>query len=149
MTKAKATENPPAAAGYLPAARPRHRWVECEFTRGADGEEPFRALIRSNLTWGEIAELEEVRSRTWTDLWRLMAPHVAEWNALGLDPEGNAQPVPAPAEAGPDAFKAVDASLTLWLLGELRQVHLGGEERGKGSGAPASSDGSTSGESSE
>ena len=148
MAKTDATTMP-AAAGYLPAARPRYRWVECEFTRGADGDEPFRALVRSNLTWGEIADLEDVRSRTWTELWALMAPYVAEWNALGRDPDGNALPVPPPAEGGPDAFRAIDASLTLWLMGELRQVHLGGEERGKGSAAPASSDGSTSGESSE
>jgi len=135
---------PTAAAGYLPAARPRFRWVECEFTRGADGAEPFRADIRCNLTWGEISELEDVGSKKWTDLWALMAPHVREWNALGLDPDGNAAPVPAPAEAGPDAFRAIDAGLTLWLLTQLREVHLGGEERGKGSAAPGSSDAATS-----
>lgn len=145
MTKTDANTMP-AAAGYLPAARPRYRRVECEFTRGAEGAEPFWAEIRSNLTWGEISALEDVRSKRWTDLWALMAPYVAEWNALGLDPDGNALPVPPPAEAGPDAFQAVDASLTLWLLGELRQVHLGGEERGKGSAGRESSDGSTSGD---
>lgn len=144
MTETRATGI--AAAGYLPAARPRYRWVECEFTRGGDGEEPFRADVRCNLTWGEIAELEEIKGRSWADLWALMAPLVREWNALGLDPDGAAVPVPAPAEAGPDAFAAIDASLTLWLLNELRQVHLGGEERGKESSAPASSDEATSGD---
>lgn len=125
--------------GYLPAARPRYRWVACEWTAdpdGGEGAEPFRAEIRTNLTWADIDAIKIFgdESLTFAELWGVLAPHVRAWNALGIDPTtGEAVPVPPPAEAGPDAFRAIDAALTVWLATQLRTAHLGGQERGKGS----------------
>lgn len=129
------------ARGYLPSARPRWRWVECGWTAGeGDGDELFRAEIRSNLTWGEIDEIDLSGDLTFVDLWGVLAPHVRAWNALGIDAEtGGPAAVPAPAEAGPDAFRALEPAITLWLAQQLRTIHLGGEERGKGSATPEAS----------
>jgi len=122
-----------APAGYLPAARPRWRWVECAWTAGEDDGEIFRAEIRSNLTWGDIDAIDLSGALSYADLWELMAPHVRDWNALGRDAEtGEPAPVPPPAVGGADSFRALEPAITLWLATQLRTVHLGGEERGKG-----------------
>lgn len=128
---------PTVLAGYLPAARPRYRWIE--YAAGVDGGgEPLRAEIRTNLTWGEIDSLNE--ATIFAEVWERLAPHVRAWNALGIDAvTGEATPAPPPMEAGPDAFKAIDAEATLWLLAELRTAHLGGEERKKDAPALARS----------
>lgn len=131
------------AHGYLPAARPRYRWVTCDWTDSSDDPdgEPFRARIRCNLTWGEIDGIDLVGSLTFTDLWAILAPHVIEWNALGRDAvTGEIVPVPPPAVAGPSAFHAIEAGLTLWLATQIKTAHLGGEERGKGVSTPGVSD---------
>ncbi len=125
--------------GYLAAARPRYRWVTCPWTETADAsrqdpdDEPFRAEIRTNLTWGEIDSFTFSGDLTFTDLWRIAAPFVRSWNALGTDAvTGEVVPIPPPSEAGPEAFQAIDADLTLWLAGAIKSAHLGGDDRGKG-----------------
>lgn len=125
------------AHGYLPGARPRYRWVTCEWT-GEDGDdpdnpaEPFRAEIRTNLTWGEIDTIDLSGGLTYAQLWDVLAPHVRAWNALGRNVETDGiEPVPPPAEAGPEAFRAIEPGLTMWLATQLRTIHLGGDERGK------------------
>lgn len=118
------------AHGYLPSLRPRWRWVEFDDGEAGDGE-PFRAEIRTNLTWAEIDELAE--AERFVDVWARLAPYVRAWNALGIDAEtGEPAPVPPPAVAGPDAFRCIDAELTAWLWLKVRSAHLGDEERGKG-----------------
>lgn len=128
-----------AARGFLPAARAKWRWVEMPQDEGADGE-PFRAEIRCNLTFGEIDAIDVSGGLTFEALWRRMAAHVRAWNLLAFDhTAGEVAEVPPPATAGPDAFRALDHVTALWLAAELRLAHLGGEERGKGSPAPAPS----------
>lgn len=132
------------ARGYMPAARPRYLWVTYEATAlpdGADvppGGEPFRAQIRSNLTFGEIEDLDP-NTLTWLQLFPVMAPHVVAWTLLGTEAAtGDVKPVPPPAEAGPDAFRMLDKDLAWWLLMQLRAGHLGGDERKKEFSAPDS-----------
>lgn len=146
------TRNGTALHGYLPAARPRYQWFTCEWTDwhdpeepAPDGAEPFRAELRTNLTWGEIDQIDLFSGNlVYADLWKIIAPHVRDWNLLGQDLEsGEVVKVPPPAEAGPDAFKVLDAGLTFWIAVQLRTAHLGGEERGKGSGRPARAPAST------
>lgn len=134
MTAATAERTATAPVGYLPSARPRWRWIECAWTSGADDEELFRAEVRSNLTWGEIDQIDLSGALTYNELWQVIAPHVRAWNALGIDAEtGEVAEVPPPATAGPDAFRAIEPALTMWIAQQLRLVHLGGDERGKGS----------------
>ncbi len=118
------------AAGYYPGARARYHWVAFEETEGPEGGEPFRAEIRSNLTWGEVDELRA--SNLFVDIFPRLAPYVRAWNLLGLNVEtGELEAVPAPADAGPEAFKAMDAELCTWLWLKVCTAHLGDEERGK------------------
>lgn len=131
------------ARGYLPAARPRWRWVEPEAPGDEDpggddpGREPFRAEIRTNLLFDEIDRLSE--AETVGDVWERLAPYVRAWNLLGTDAAtGEAAPVPPPAASGPDAFKLLDTQLAIALWNEVRFAHLGGPERGKGRGRRAS-----------
>lgn len=130
------TPEPVAPTGYLPAARARYRWVAMPGDDGPEGE-PFRAEMRANLTFGEIDAIDVYGKLTFEELWRVMAPHVRAWNLLARDMgSGEIVAVPPPAEAGPDALRAIDHASALWLASELRTAHLGGEERGKGSPAP-------------
>lgn len=140
MGKAKVTNMQAAPVGYLPSARPRYRWVECAWTAGEDDGDLFRAEIRSNLTWGDIDAIDLSGALSYADLWALMAPHVRAWNALGVNVEtGETEPVPAPMDAGPEAFRCLEPAMTLWLASQLRTVHLGGDEREKKSATPADS----------
>ena len=132
-----------AVTGYLPAARPRYRWVECDWFSGetVEGEEalpPFRAEVRTNQTWDELAELDLKPEQTNGERWALIAPHVRNWNLLARDLEtGEIVQVPPPAEAGPDAFKALEPALYLWLDLQVRTAHRGGVERPKSPAASA------------
>lgn len=128
------------AKGYLPEARPRYVWVTCDWTDGADDPdgEPFRADIRSNLPFPAIDAIGDP-ALTFEELWKVMAPYVRDWNALARNAEtGEIVPAPPPAVAGWEAFRVIEADLTLWLQQQLRTTHLGGEHRAKKSPPPVS-----------
>lgn len=133
----------PVIGGFVP--KPRTIEVVCDWLDPADGAEPLRATIAANLTFAEVAHVTGLIARindglTNGELWPVLAPRVLAWNAMAYDlAAGGYAPVPPPSEAGEDAFRAVDALVTVWLLYEVSRAHLGGAERGKGSTEPASS----------
>jgi hypothetical protein len=61
----------------------------------------------------------------------LVAPWIADWNAMGLDEEGNEVQIPAPSEAGPEAFMAIDNAAYDWIV---RHLLLGYKASGKAGG---------------
>lgn len=61
----------------------------------------------------------------------LLAPWIKEWNATGIDADGNDAPIPAPAEAGPEAFMAIDNAAYDWIV---RHLLLGYRASGKAGG---------------
>jgi hypothetical protein len=91
------------------------RWPQLQ-PKG-DGE-PFWAEIRDDLTINEVERIPLAGETPLADVWAVIAPMVLAWNATGYNPTTNAwEPVPPPAEAGPDAFKAIPkyAAVTLFL----------------------------------
>lgn len=61
----------------------------------------------------------------------LIAPMIRDWNALGLDAAGDESPLPAPADAGPDAFMAIEPAAYDWIV---RHLLLGYRASGKAGG---------------
>lgn len=121
---APATE-PTPMTGYR--MKPRYRDVTCEWYELEDGEDAFSATIRTNLTFGELRDIPSGKDATFEEVWDVIAPYVTGWNLVAENIEsGQVEAVPPPAEAGPAAFQALDASLNLWLIGQVRTAHLGG-----------------------
>lgn len=137
-------------AGFVP--KPRTTEVVCNLIAPQDGADPLTATVRADLTFAEIDELIALRNNpeaTYAEIFDAIARSVLAWNALAFDnASGDYQPVPPPAEVGPDALRAVDKMVTLWLLWELSGVHLGGEEREKKDPPPADTPRPSAGESS-
>lgn len=142
----------PAIGGFVP--RPRTAEVVCDWIEPADGADPLRATVVLNTTNAEVSYLTGLLTRlndglTFGEIWPAIAHRVVAWNAVAYDLESGAYaPVPPPAEAGADAFRAVDSLVSAWLLYELTRAHFGGAERPKGSTPPGSTDGGTGGDSS-
>jgi hypothetical protein len=111
--------------------RPRLAEVECppEVSPFADGEEPFRATVRTNLTFDELDALPSGDGVTYRDIFAVIAPYVVAWNWTVADPDtGVEKPAPVPAEAGPDAFRVLTGDVVVWLLEQVQTGYQGGEE---------------------
>lgn len=94
--------------------------------RSADGFDPFQATIVSSLTFAERDQFTLNDTITYQEIFNRSAPYVLAWNAVGLNAEtGEVEPVPPPADAGPDAFRLVDPAIALFLFSKLREVYLG------------------------
>lgn len=156
----------PAAQGYRPP--PRYRAIggkEGSLWDGAGSDSaPLSAMVRSNLTGGELERLKWLRDRMHetgdaTIVYEALAPLVARWNVEGstFDPETGEvawERLPPPAEAGPDVFRRVD-DLTVWwlLVNAINAPATLGEARGRPStrsdgppaGAPSETPASGSG----
>ncbi len=130
MPKKKASEvvekpTPPVVTGHI--IKPRYREFECDWVDLEEGEEPFKATIRTNLSFAEVNELPPVTSLTYAETWELMAPHITSWNLVAYVHEtGEVEPVPPPAEAGVDVFRATDPLYSQWLYVTLQLAHQGG-----------------------
>ena len=61
----------------------------------------------------------------------MVAPWVVEWNAVGIDADGNEVALPPPSVAGPDAFLAIDNAAYDWIV---RYLLLGYKSSGKAGG---------------
>ena len=106
--------------GYRPVAATRKAVADAErFPRlaAADGAEPFWAEIRDDLTFTDTDRIPFTDGTTFAQQWDVIAPWVVAWNATAYNPETNAwEPVPPPAEAGPDAFKTQTKHVTSFLV---------------------------------
>lgn len=135
----------PAAHSFAP----RWQWQYCD----VPGLETFAILVRPTITNRErellqkehieIVEYEmswlkddKKRKREETDTPRfremqLLAPYIKDWNAVGILEDGTEAAVPPPADAGPDAFLAIDAAAYDWIV---RHIILGYRSSGKAGG---------------
>lgn len=126
MPKTKAAA--PAPTGFI--SRPRYREVECDWFELEDGEVPFTATIRTNLTFAQLEEIPSGDNATFPEVWEVIHPYVIAWNLMAEDAStGEIVEVPPPAEAGPDVAKMLDAQMSLWLIAQVRMAHLGGIDR--------------------
>lgn len=108
--------------GYIPPRRTKV--IEGTF-EAAEGAEPFRATIVTSLTFAEIAAIPLNSETTWPELFQAIAPYVTEWNAMGRNLEtGEYEPLPPPAEAGPDVLRGVSTETSIFLATSLKTVHL-------------------------
>ena len=138
------TPEPVEITGYR--VRPRYRDVTCDWYELDEGEEPFTATIRTNLTFDQLNAIPAGKDVTFEEVWQEIAPYVVGWNLVAENMStGTVEPVPPPSEAGPIAFRALDSALSLWLIAQVRTAHLGGPERKKeptpSGSTPAPSDG--------
>lgn len=62
---------------------------------------------------------------------RLVAPYIVDWNATGLDADGNETPLPPPSVGGIDAFLGIDNAAYDWIV---RHLLLGYKATGKAGG---------------
>lgn len=104
---------------------PRYEWVEYDPVKdgGIDpadipaDHEPLRCRILTNLTFGEMEAIPYGLNVRWPDVLAAIAPFVVAWNQGRVNPEtGEAEVLPPPAEAGPDALNALSDDEALWLL---------------------------------
>lgn len=125
---------PNGTQGYRPKVRTRRIVADREHWSAdleeqcpmwpEDGAEPFWADVRANLTFDDVAQLGAAVS--FADEWDVMSPWVVAWNATAWDQESKSwQPVPPPAEAGPDAFKTQPREVTSFIALCLQNNRLG------------------------
>jgi hypothetical protein len=83
--------------------------------------------MRRNLTFDQINAIPKGFNATHQQVWEEIAPYITGWNLTALNIEsGEVEPVPPPAEAGPDVFRALDSELSAWLISWMRTIHVGG-----------------------
>lgn len=123
----------PAGGGYRPKVRTRRivadqdRWPEALEALWPmwpeDGAEPFWAEIRENLTFAALDAIP-LLGATYEEQWHAIAPWVVDWNAMAFDPQtGEWEPVPPPADAGPDVFRTQPESVTTFIVLCLKNGH--------------------------
>ena len=145
MAKGKDNGHEAPPAGFVPAARWRVVTAgegDIPALEGAEGAEPLWADIRCNLSGREYAEM--LRTGTYGELWRKLAPHVRAWNVVGdeveTDAEGNEtwhrRVLPAPAVAGPDVFALLDPQIVDWLAERVRNARFERADRPNSSRPP-------------
>ncbi|MGB3328450.1 MAG: hypothetical protein WBA46_05805 [Thermomicrobiales bacterium] len=96
----------------------RSRWVEWVDANEPDAV-PFRARIRSNLTFGEIEALTFEPGALVKDLHVQLAPFVYEWNAA-IEEDGEVVELPAPADTDEDVFSRVPNAWFWWLWNSVK-----------------------------
>lgn len=128
--------------------KPRTREIVCDWDglEPAEGCEPLRATVRTNLTWDELDRLPNpvvVRDgqtylRNDDEIRSGIAPYILTWNVEGRDSTtGEVGPLPAPADGGPDVLRACDRLVTSWLAVTMKTIHLPAADQKKDGGAPS------------
>lgn len=86
----------------------------------ADGAEPLWVEVVADLSFDDCDAIPW-NSGTYSELFTVIAPLVTGWNVCGRDLiTGAWEPIPAPADAGPDVFRAIPKSLTSQIVLELK-----------------------------
>lgn len=105
----------------------RTKVVQCDWFEVPEGEEPFTVTLK-RLNFAELDDLPPFEGTKHRDLWPVIAPYVVSWNAIGETTEGTWEPIPPPAEAGPDAFQAIEPEFSSWIFFVLKFGHRGGAD---------------------
>lgn len=147
----KATKKPKASAagnevapvpiqGYRRA--PRYEEVEYRPDDLPEDQEGLKATIRTNLSFAEIDAIPYGLKVRFDEIWPVIAQYVTAWNVDGENLETGAwEPVPPPAEAGPEVFSALEQVEALWLTLAIKFGHRQKmeTEEGKAGSAPSGS----------
>lgn len=106
---------------------PFQRFEEVEFVEeGMEDEIPFRAKVRTNLTFAEVDTLQWTSdSKVQEDVWPLFAPFVVGWNLKGVTPSGDVVDIPPPSQDGPGQFSYVPIPLFWALAKEIKLRNMG------------------------
>lgn len=106
---------------------PFQRFEEVEFVEeGMEDEVPFRAKIRTNLTFAEAEALTwEPEDNVRETVWPLFAPYVVGWNLQGIDAKGKVVTIPAPSEGGADQFQYIPVQLFWNIAKEIKLRNMG------------------------
>jgi hypothetical protein len=122
--------------GY--SVKPKYRDVEHKPEGWEEGDPILKVTVRRNLTLAQKdAFFAADGNQSQLEANALMAPYIVAWNVMGeeaiTDDEGNITgyqtvPLPPPAEAGPDIFRAadLDGEDLSWLFMEVKFAHIGG-----------------------
>lgn len=131
--------------GFRPKIRTKELICDWSSLEPDEGCAPLTATVPARLTW---EDLEWIPMFTLTDggisfpnakeLREAIAPLVFGWNCEKVNRDtGNVEPVPAPADGGPDVFLVVDQDILLWLGLTLKTMHLPTKEDQKKDGPPS------------
>lgn len=132
-----------APMGWIPRQRTRRITPEGDYWEPQDGAEPIWVEVAANLSFDECDAIPLGDAQTYLALHTAIAPYVVGWNVCGRNLETRQyERLPAPAEAGPDVFRAVpDRLLVLWLGRELKYGPLPVGDQKKESTATGDTDG--------
>lgn len=125
---------PSRPAGYRPKKRTRELVCDWDDLAPEEGCEPLTVTVQSNLTFEQIDAIPSALRPnpngdgiiiSATDATRAaIAPFVLGWNAEAVNlATGETEPLPPPAEAGPDVFRALDWQVAAWLAIRLKTIH--------------------------
>lgn len=127
----------------MPSLKPRYEEFSCpdSIFPVEDGDDPFCATVRINLTFEELDALPQGDSLPYAEMRDAIAPYITAWNWTATDTEtGDEVPVPPPAEAGPDVLRTLTREMVLWLFNVVRLGFQGGDKRKKASPPLADTD---------
>lgn len=114
-----------AASGYR--IRPRYAWITMpgDFWDEKERSLPLSVLVPANLTFEQLDAIPYGDGVAYEEIERALAPYVTRWNvtAVNLD-TGQREPVPPPAEAGPDALKVLSAVELEWLAIRMKTAGI-------------------------
>lgn len=105
-----------ATPGYR--IRPRYAWhtMPADLWNADERPLPLSVLIQNNVTFDQIEAIPYGEGVEYDQIERALAPYVKRWNVTAINVEtGEREPVPPPAEAGPDALKVLSAVELEWL----------------------------------
>lgn len=118
--------------GYRLRARLAEHECPAELAPHGDGEEPLRVTVRTNLTFDELDALPSGEAVTYGEIFEAIAPYVTGWNLMQREAaSGEERMAVPPAEAGPEAFRALPPEAVTWVLERVQTGYLGGAERKK------------------
>lgn len=108
--------------GYRRA--PRYEEIEYRPDELPDGQEGLKFTIRTNLPFSEVDAIPYGMKVRFDEIWPVIAQYVIGWNVMAENMEtGEWERVPPPAEAGPEAFSALDDVEALWLVLAIKFKH--------------------------
>lgn len=110
------------AVGFVPKVRTVRVTCDWPDLQPAEGGEQLWAEIE-DITFDEQAAIPFGQQFRYLDLWQAIAPYIHTWNATErkrVDGGVVYEPLPPPAEAGPEVFGRCSKWIGQWLAIELK-----------------------------
>lgn len=104
--------------------RPKwYRWITMprDLWSPKERPEPLGVFLRANLTFAQMAAIPYGEGVRYADIEAAIAPHILRWNVTAINAQnGKREPVPPPAEVGPNAMRLLSEIELEWLAIQLR-----------------------------